>query len=275
MSDRRTIALVSPSLALPRKSGDHSATVLRRSVVPIILVLLWTLLTTSGLVSDQVLPSPLAIGQSIAGLWQNENLAGHLVTSVVRVFAGASVGIAFGLVLGLVAGFSRIGEENIDVTVQMLRTIPFLALVPLFIVWFGIGEFPKVALIALASLTPMYINTAAGVRNVDARLVEAMQSYGLSGFRLVVKVILPLAAPSILTGLRFSLSTSVLVLIAAEQINTTQGLGYLVNMAQIYQRVDVILVCIIIYAVLGVVTDLLVRALEQVLLPWRTTQALR
>lgn len=275
MSDHRSIALVSPSLALPRRSGDHSATVLRRSVVPIVLVVLWTALTSGGHISDQVLPSPLAIGQSIADLWQNENLAGHLMTSVVRVFAGASIGIALGLVLGLVAGFSRIGEENIDVTVQMLRTIPFLALVPLFIVWFGIGEFPKIALIALASLTPMYINTAAGVRNVDARLVEAMQSYGLSGFRLIVKVILPLAAPSILTGLRFSLSTSVLVLIAAEQINTTQGLGYLVNMAQIYQRVDVILVCIIIYAVLGVVTDLLVRALEQVLLPWRTTQALR
>lgn len=275
MLEARTISLISPSLHLPRARRDHSSTLLRRAIVPLVFFVLWASLTLTGLVSSQALPSPVAIGKAVIEMWQNENLFSHLMTSVGRVLIGASIGISLGLALGLLSGFSRTGEENIDVTVQMLRTIPFLALVPLFIVWFGIGEFPKIALIALACLAPMYINTASGVRNLDARLIEAMRSYGLSGRRLVMQVIFPLSMPSILTGLRFSLSTAVLVLIAAEQINTERGLGYLINMAQIYQRVDVILVCIIIYAVLGIITDLFVRALEQGLLPWRATQALR
>lgn len=275
MVNPRSITLIEPQLVADANPQGTHASLLRRAAVPAGLLVLWWLASAAGWISEQTLPGPNQIASAAWRLLSEENLLGHLGTSVLRVSIGATLGVLSGLLLGLIAGFSRRGEENIDVSVQMLRTIPFLALVPLFIVWFGIGEGPKIGLIALASLTPMYINTAAGVRNVDARLVEAMRSYGLRGFQLVKQIILPLALPSILTGLRFSLSTCVLVLIAAEQINTDQGLGYLINMAQIYQRVDVILLCILIYALLGIATDLFVRLLERILLPWRKSQALR
>jgi sulfonate transport system permease protein len=157
----------------------------------------------------------------------------------------------------------------------MLRTVPFLALVPLFIVWFGIDETPKLLLIALATMFPMYLNTYAGVRNVDRKVIEAARTFGLEGPRLIREVVLPLALPSILTGLRYALGVSVLVLIAAEQINTSAGLGNLLNTAQLYQQVDVILICIAVYAMLGIGADLIVRVLEKVLMPWRAGVAAR
>jgi sulfonate transport system permease protein len=152
---------------------------------------------------------------------------------------------------------------------QMLRTVPFLAIVPLLIVWFGIGEEPKLVLIAAATTFPMYLNTYNGVRNVDRKVVEASRSYGLRGPRLVGEIMLPLAMPSILTGLRFSLGVSILALLAAEQINASSGLGYLLYNAQVHQRVDVLMVVVIIYALLGLAVDLLVRLLERFAMPWR------
>jgi sulfonate transport system permease protein len=147
--------------------------------------------------------------------------------------------------------------------------------VPLFIVWFGIGEGPKLLLIALATAFPIYLNTYSGVRNVDRKTIEAMQTLGLTGPRLIYEAVIPLALPSIFTGLRYSLGVAVLVLIAAEQINASAGLGYLLNNAQIYQQVDVIMICIVIYALLGLLGDLLVRLLERLLVPWRATMAAR
>ena len=163
----------------------------------------------------------------------------------------------------------------ITATATLFVVIDPPGLVPLFIVWFGIGETPKLLLIALATMFPMYLNAYAGVRNVDRKVIEAMRSFGLNGRRLVLEVVLPLALPQIFTGLRFSLGVSVLVLIAAEQINASAGLGYLLNSAQMYQQVDVILICIGIYAVLGLGADLIVRTLERVFLPWRAGVAIR
>lgn len=273
MSDRTPIALVTPRPAGRRTKASGNHTLLRRSALPLLLLLIWTAATLTGLVSQQTLPSPLALGRTMIAMWRTDDLGLHLLTSLGRVAGGAAIGISLGLALGLIAGLWRLGEEGIDATLQMIRTIPFLALVPLFIVWFGIGEAPKTILIALASLAPMYLNSFAAVRNVDPRLVEAMRSYGLTGLPLVTRVIIPMAAPGIFTGLRFALGTSVLVLIAAEQINSMRGLGFLLNMAQIYQRVDIILICILIYALLGILTDLAVRGLEHGLLPWRRAAA--
>ncbi len=173
--------------------------------------------------------------------------------------------------LGAVAGLWRVGEELLDSSLQMLRTIPFLALVPLFIVWLGIGETPKIVLIALATVFPMYLNTYNGVRSVDRKVLEGMRSFGVTGWRLVRDVVFPLALPSILTGLRFALGVSVLALIAAEQIASNDGLGHLMIQAQTYLQSDVIVVCIVIYAALGLLADVLVRALERVLMPWRSS----
>lgn len=247
----------------------------RRAIGPLILIAAWAISTSAGWVDPSILPSPAGLVAGLRQLWTEQALAQQVATSLGRALAGGAVGITLGLVLGTIAGLSKLGEELFDALLQMLRTIPFLALVPLFIVWFGIGEAPKLLLIALATMFPMYLNTYAGVRNVDRKVIEAMRSFGLSGRRLIAEVVLPLALPQIFTGLRFALGVSVLVLIAAEQINTSAGLGYLLNSAQLYQQVDVILICIAIYAVLGLGADLIVRSLERLFLPWRAGVAVR
>lgn len=249
--------------------------VVRRIAAPVAIVAAWWTSASLGWIDPSVLPSPKAVSEAFVVLWSQDNLAWQLGVSLVRALSGAAIGITAGLVLGAAAGLWRFGEELYDPILQMLRTIPFLALVPLFIVWFGIGELPKLLLIALATCFPMYLNVYAGVRNVDVKIVEAMRSFGLNGLRLVWEVILPLALPSLFTGLRYALGVSVLVLIAAEQINTSAGLGYLLNNAQLYQQVDVILICIAIYALLGLAADLGVRALERLFMPWRTTSIVR
>ena len=266
--------LVQPVVRPASRSPERLA-FLRRAVGPLILVAGWAISTSAGWVDPSILPSPSGLIQGWKQLWSEQALAQQVATSLTRALAGGAVGIIVGLILGTIAGLSKLGEELLDALLQMLRTIPFLALVPLFIVWFGIGEAPKLLLIALATMFPMYLNTYAGVRNVDRKVIEAMRSFGLSGRRLIVEVVLPLALPQILTGLRFAFGVSVLVLVAAEQINASAGLGYLLNSAQMYQQVDVILICIAIYAVLGLGADLIVRTLERVFLPWRAGVAVR
>ena len=260
-----------------RQTGQRSERLsfARRAIGPLVLIAAWAISTSAGWVDPSILPSPAGLVQGWKQLWTEQALAQQVATSLTRALAGGTVGILFGLVLGTIAGLSKLGEELFDALLQMLRTVPFLALVPLFIVWFGIGEAPKLLLIALATMFPMYLNTYAGVRNVDRKVIEAMRSFGLSGWRLIAEVVLPLALPQIFTGLRFALGVSVLVLIAAEQINASAGLGYLLNSAQMYQQVDVILICIAIYAVLGLAADLIVRTLERVFLPWRAGVAVR
>ena len=212
---------------------------------------------------------------TFADLWQHQQLLHQVTTSLRRALTGAAFGVSIGLVLGAIAGLWRIGEELLDSSLQMLRTIPFLALVPLFIVWLGIGETPKIVLIAMATVFPMYLNTYNGVRSVDRKVLEGMRSFGVTGWRLVRDVVFPLALPSILTGLRFALGVSVLALIAAEQINSSAGLGYLMLQAQNYQQGDVLVVCIIIYAALGLLADILVRVLERFTMPWRSSVSTR
>lgn len=267
-------ALVRPSVQA-RSSRIPRLSWARRALAPAALVALWAATTSAGLVDPSVLPSPATVAERLGELWTEQTLLHQVAVSLSRAAAGGLIGATLGLLLGLGAGLSRLGEEVYDALLQMLRTVPFLALVPLFIVWFGIGEAPKLLLIALATLFPMYLNTYAGVRNVDRKVIEAMRSFGLTGPRLIGQVVLPLALPAILTGLRFALGVSVLVLIAAEQINTSAGLGYLLNAAQLYQQVDVIVICIAIYAVLGLSADLVVRGLERVLMPWRGGVAAR
>ncbi|AZI37928.1 aliphatic sulfonate ABC transporter permease protein [Caenibius tardaugens NBRC 16725] len=268
------LPLVEPAVQQQRGlSGRLSLA--RRAIGPLSIVAAWVIATTAGWVDPSILPSPPALAEGFGQLWTEQNLPGQIALSLGRALGGGAIGAVLGLSLGVAAGLSRIGEELFDASLQMLRTVPFLALVPLFIVWFGIGEFPKLLLIALATMFPMYLNAYAGVRNVDRKVIEAMRSFGLNGYRLVGEVVLPLALPQIFTGLRFSLGVSVLVLIAAEQINASAGLGYLLNNAQTYQQVDVILICIGIYALLGLGADLIVRALERVFMPWRANIAVR
>ncbi|HEY4126091.1 MAG TPA: ABC transporter permease [Rhizomicrobium sp.] len=275
MNEAASVVLVVPEPSSKQRGVGRYVSVARRSAAPLAVIVAWWVSTSVGWVDPSVLPSPRSVAKAFVLLLTQDHLLYQLGVSLTRALCGALIGISAGLILGLVAGLWRLGEELYDTILQMLRTIPFLALVPLFIVWLGIGEVPKLLLIALATIFPMYLNIYSGVRNVDPKLIEAMRSFGLTGGRLIWEVIIPMTLPSLFTGLRYSLGISVLVLIAAEQINASAGLGYLLNNAQLYQQVDVILICIAIYALLGLLADLSVRFLEHYFMPWQTVSIAR
>jgi sulfonate transport system permease protein len=258
----------------PSRERNCAVSIMLRALGPLLLLAFWWIGASTGFLAGQ-LSSPSRVLDTFADLWQHQQLLHQVTTSLRRALTGAAIGVSIGLVLGAIAGLWRIGEELLDSSLQMLRTIPFLALVPLFIVWLGIGETPKIVLIAMATVFPMYLNTYNGVRSVDRKVLEGMRSFGVTGWRLVRDVVFPLALPSILTGLRFALGVSVLALIAAEQINSSAGLGYLMLQAQNYQQGDVLVVCIIIYAALGLLADILVRVLERFTMPWRSSVSTR
>jgi sulfonate transport system permease protein len=267
-----------PGLVQPRARravGHARGTGALRLVGPLVLFALWWIGTATGKISKSVLASPPKVLSCVQELIRDDRLFHQIAVSLTRSGKGLFFGVSIGLILGAAVGLSRLAEQLLDSSLQMGRTIPFLALVPLFIVWLGIGETPKILLIALATMFPMYLNTYNGVRNVDRRVVEAMRAYDLSGFRLVREILFPLALPSILTGLRYSLGVSVLALLAAEQINASEGLGALLYTAQISQRVDILMVVLIIYALIGIGADLIVRGLERLLMPWHKGVATR
>lgn len=242
---------------------------LRRFVSPLVLLLGWEALSRLGVISPRSLAAPSTILASAWALTVTGELPLNLAVSLLRVSVGFALGTALGVGLAMLAGLSRLGEDIVDAPVQMVRTLPFLALVPLFILWFGIGELPKVALVTLGALFPVYLNVFAGIRGIDPRLIEMAQVFGLSRSTLIRRVILPGALPSFLVGLRFALGVSWLSLVVAEQINASSGIGHLITDARDFLRTDIIVVGLMVYALLGLAADALVRALEQRLLRWR------
>jgi sulfonate transport system permease protein len=260
--------LVTPHADLPRpRPRWYAATI--RAAGPLALLALWWAASATGVLTPDVLASPGAVAGAVRELWADGQLTDALATSLTRSGTGLAIGLAAGLTLGVLTGFTRLGDELLDSSVQILRTIPFLALVPLFMVWFGINETAKIALIAVATTFPMYVSTAGGVRSVDRKLVEAMRSFGMGRLAVVREVVLPGALPSLLAGLRLSMTLSVIALIAAEEINTTAGIGYLMVQAGNYARTDILAVCILVYGLLGLLADVIVRLLERLLMPWR------
>ena len=243
--------------------------ILRRFASTIVLVLGWQAAAMAGLMSPRVLASPVAILMTAWGLLVSGDLITNMAVSLERVMAGLAIGVAAGVVLAVASGLSRLGEDIVDAPMQMLRTLPFLALVPLFILWFGIGEAPKVGLVALGSVFPVYLNLYAGIRGIDPKLLEAGRVFGLSRWGVIREIVLPGAMPFGLVGLRYALGVAWLSLVVAEQINATAGIGYLINDARDFLRTDVIVVGLAVYAVLGLATDGLVRLAERRLLAWR------
>jgi sulfonate transport system permease protein len=181
--------------------------------------------------------------------------------------------VTVGVIFAVLSGLFRVGEDLVDPVIQAARAVPILGLVPLAIIWFGVGELPKIFLIALGSTFAIYINTFAGIRGVDTKLVEAGQTFGLSRWGLVRRIILPGALPSFLVGLRLALVGSWLIVIVAEEINAQSGIGYLIMQAQTTDRTDIMMMGLAIYAILGLLADALVRLLERRLLSWRRTFA--
>ncbi|MCX4745344.1 ABC transporter permease [Kitasatospora sp. NBC_01287] len=265
----RAAGLVTPRVHLARPRA-RALSLSLRALGPLALLGAWSAASATGVLTPDVLASPVGVVRAVGELWGNGQLGDALTVSLTRSGLGLLLGVAAGLLLGVVTGLFRLGEELLDSPMQVLRTVPFLALVPLFMVWFGINETAKVVLIAVATTFPMYVNTAQGVRGVDRKLVEAARTFGLGRFALIREVVLPTALPALLAGLRLSMTLSVIALIAAEEINSTAGIGYLMTQAQNYARTDILAVCILIYGLLGLLADLLVRLLERVLMPWRT-----
>ncbi|MFI2300143.1 ABC transporter permease [Actinacidiphila glaucinigra] len=244
---------------------------LRRTTGPMLLLAAWHLLSVTGVLRPEVLASPGAIAGTAAELVTSGQLGSAMVVSLQRVVVGLLLGGAAGITLALLSGLSRLGEDLVDASVQMLRAVPFVGLIPLFIIWLGIGEAPKVTLIALGVAFHLYLNVYAGIRGVDEQLIEAGTSLGLSRPALVRHVVLPGALPGAMTGLRYSLATAWLALVFGEQINASDGIGFLMTQARDFLRTDVIVVCLVVYAFLGLTADIVVRALERLLLQWRPT----
>jgi len=240
-----------------------------RALLPLLLLLAWEAAARAGFIPPRIMAAPSAVFGTFLTLLKNGELVAALLASLTRVAIGLSLGVSVGTALALLAGLSRRGETMVDPLMHILRTLPFLGLVPLFIVWFGIGEAPKIGLIALGAAFPTYLNLFSGIRGVDLKLIEAARSFGLSRGGLIAQVILPGAAPAFLTGLRHALAYCLLSLVVAEQINASSGLGALINTARDFMQTDVIVVCLLVYAGLGLVSDFLVRRLEASVLAWR------
>jgi sulfonate transport system permease protein len=245
---------------------------------PLAVLLAWQVASWLGALPDTTAASPIDVGRAAVHLWQvgaPSTLGEDLRVSLTRALAGLALGVSAGAVAAVVAGLSRVGEHVLNGPVQILNTIPFLALLPLMIMWFGIGEASKVLLIALGAGVPVYLNLFGGIRDVDARLVEMARAAGAGRRRLITRVLLPGALPAALVGLRFALAYSVLGLVVAEQINANSGIGFMITQAQTYQRVDEMFLGLAIYAVLGLAGDQIVRILERALLTWHPSHASR
>ncbi|MBF6205892.1 ABC transporter permease [Nocardia sputi] len=238
---------------------------------PTLLIAAWVAGSASGALDPETLPAPWTVAQTAGDLLADGRLQSNLLTSVQRAAIGLGIGVAIGVVLALLAGLSRLGEALVDGPIQIKRAIPTLALIPLFIVWFGIGEEMKLLVITTSVAVPIYLNTHAHLRSVDARYVELAQTVDLSRWGFVRRIALPGSLPGFFTGLRLGVTISWLALVVVEQVNATSGIGYLMTQARTYGQIDIIVVGLVIYGLLGLFGDILVRAVERKALSWRQT----
>jgi sulfonate transport system permease protein len=281
MSDSPSLAIAERLIAEPRPAPSVPVAarlaplrralpmILRRAAVPTLLVLLWQVASWAGWIDGSTLASPVEVWHAFTRSWSSGQLWPSIVTSLRRVVVGLAIGVSAGTVLGLIAGLSRIGEELVDAPLQMLRALPFLGLMPLLIVWLGIGEGVKIGLIVIGVVFPVYLNLHKGIRSVDPRYAELSRACGVGRWGVIRKVILPGALPAFLIGLRFALGIAWLSLVIGETVNADKGVGYLIMQGQQYLQTDVIVMGLVIYAILGLLMEALVRLIEWRALPWR------
>ena len=251
------------------RKKSRLAAIAGRLASPIAILLLWQLASSSGVLPPRILASPLQIVAAGTKLVVSGELIKGLAVSFLRVAAGFSIALVIGVMLALVSGLSRIGETAIDPPIQMLKAMPFLGLLPLFILWFGIGELPKVGLVAFGCIFPIYLTLHGGIRGIDRKLIEAGKTLGLGTLGVVRHIIIPGALPSLLVGIRYGLSIAWLSLVVGEQINASSGIGAIITYARDFLQTDVIVVCLLVYATMGLLTDGLVRSIEAYALRWR------
>ncbi|MFF7259733.1 ABC transporter permease [Streptomyces sp. NPDC008159] len=242
-----------------------------RLVGPLLFLALWAAASAAGQLDPAAVPAPWTVLETGVRLWTDGTLPTDILTSLRRAGAGFAIGLTAGIALALASGLSRAGEALIDGTVQLNRAIPTLGLIPLFILWLGIGETFKIAIIAIVVYIPIYLNTHAALAGIDTRFVELAEVQGLSRFRFIREIVVPGALPGFFVGLRLGVTGSWLGLVVLEQINATNGLGYLMFQAQNYGQSDVILVGLVVYGIFGLVSDSAVRLIERRVLSWRRT----
>ncbi len=251
------------------KESSHISKIVKGFIFPIFLLVVWELAGMYGLVSPILLPRPSTIFVSFIDLLLTGNLLGHLEISLWRALGGFLIGGGLGLLLGLFVGFNKNTEQTLDPTLQMIRTIPHLAVIPLFILWFGFGETSKILLIAKGAFFPLYVNTFLGIRGVDSKLYAVAKVLQFSKWKQITHLILPAALPNILLGIRLSLGAAWLGLVAAELMGSSEGIGYLIMDARQFSQTSIVFVGIIIFAVFGKFSDSLVRYFERKLLKWQ------
>src|SRR5689334_3395947 len=238
-------------------------------IVPIVILVAWQLAAQLGLIVVRILPPPLTVLKAALKLASSGELLTDITVSAGRALSGLLVGGSIGFILGMFNGLFRLSEKLLDTTIQMIRTIPNLSLLPLVILWFGIGDSARLFLIALGVFFPIYVNTFHGIRSVDPDLIEMGQVYGLNRWQLFRQVIFPGALPSILVGVRLSLGIMWLTLIVAETIAANSGIGFMAATAREFIRTDVLIFVVVLYAGLGKLSDTITRALESNLLKWQ------
>ncbi|WTX76565.1 ABC transporter permease [Streptomyces sp. NBC_00647] len=242
-----------------------------RLIGPALFFALWALASAAGQLDPGAIPAPWTVLRTTGHLWTDGTLPTDVLTSLERAGYGFALGLSAGVVLALASGLSRVGEALIDGTVQLNRAIPTLGLIPLFILWLGIGETFKIAIIAIVVYIPIYLNLHSALSGIDHRYVELAEVQGLSRLRFVREIVIPGALPGFFVGLRLGVTGSWLSLVVLEQINATSGLGYMMFQAQNYGRTDIILVGLLIYGIFGLVSDSAVRLIERKVLSWRRT----
>jgi sulfonate transport system permease protein len=238
---------------------------------PVVLLVIWAAGSATGLINPAVLTAPWDVLTAFRTQWTDHDLLGDILASLRRAALGLTLGVLAGTVLAVVSGLSRAGESLIDGPIQIKRSVPTLALIPLLIAWFGIGQEMKVLTIALISLIPIYINTHNGLRGIDGRYAELAETIGIGRGEFVRHVVLPGALPGWLLGLRFAVTSSLLGLVVVEQYNATAGVGHMMTLAGEYGQTDVIVVGLVIYGIFGFLADTAVRLIERRVLAWRRT----
>lgn len=266
--------LLPPKVQLKRSQSIGLNLVLR-TTGPFLILAAWILASASGAISSQQFPALWEVIAALKTLAADGTLWANLSVSLRRAFIGVIFGISCGFSLGILSGLFRLGDQLIDPMVQIIRTVPVLAITPLLIIWFGIDELPKIIIIALATAMPTYINTHLGVRHVDSKLLESGRIHGLNTPQLVWMVIIPEALPQMLLGLRIAMTGSLLALVVAELSNTQMGIGFLMTSAQQYFQTDIMVGCIVLYALAGLLADTFVRFLERILMPYKFAEVVK
>lgn len=260
-------------MTMTSKKPQSNRRLLLGSILPVTLVVLWEAASKMGLIEAHLLPAPSVIIASLYQMVLEGTLWGHLGSTLTRVFAGFFIGTLAAIIVGSLVGYLKIFEELVDPIIQALRSIPSLAWVPLFILWMGIGETSKVTLIAVGVFFPVYLNMVAGIRGVDRKLIEVGKIYGFTSFQIVRRIILPASLPSFLTGIRSGLGLGWMFVVAAEIMGASKGLGYLLIVGQNTYSPDTIIGSILLFAILGKLTDWFLKMIEERSLRWQDSLA--